>query len=113
MIIKPLLKKYKLQKIKNKFMSIFFVKRQILLARGIVLNAAAFEFHRTIVETLEPFAEAETLAKVNSFHQGNKMAILTGDLLIVNTVRSVSALKNSRVTFFISKIIPLVSILCP
>lgn len=30
-------------------------------------------------------------------HQGNKMAILTGDLLVVNTVRSISAIENNRV----------------
>ncbi|CAL8070961.1 unnamed protein product [Orchesella dallaii] len=72
--------------------------RQVLLARGIVLNAAAYELHRTVIETVESFAD-NTLdsSRVPALHQGNKMAILTGDMLVVNTVRSISAIENNRV----------------
>lgn len=73
--------------------------RQILLARGIVLNAAAYELHRTVVETVEPFADSSLAnsSRLPALHQGNKMAILTGDLLVVNTVRSISSIENNRV----------------
>ncbi|ODN03711.1 Decaprenyl-diphosphate synthase subunit 2 [Orchesella cincta] len=72
--------------------------RQILLARGIVLNAAAYELHRTVIETVESFADRTLdLSRVPALHQGNKMAILTGDMLVVNTVRSISAIENNRV----------------
>ncbi len=75
-----------------------FSCRQLLLAKALVETSAGYLLHRTVQETNHLMEDSpENSRHFERMHQGNKLATLTGDLLVVSLIKNVASTRNNQV----------------
>jgi hypothetical protein len=72
--------------------------KHVLLAKALVETSAGYLLHRTVQETNHLLEDTpESSRDFERMHQGNKLATLTGDLLVVSLIKNVSCTGNNKV----------------
>jgi hypothetical protein len=71
------------------------IYRHLMLAKALVKTTAGYLIHRTVEET-NHLEEESPLYK--AMHQGNKLATLTGDLLVISLIKNIADTKSNKVS---------------
>ena len=77
--------------------------KQLLLAETIELIYGGCVFHTTGISAIKDIKSTNDNKTIETLIKGNRLAVLTGDLMFTSATKNIVKLKNSRITELMSK----------